>query len=349
MNAGSIWWGQIGNSLHLISEVAEHLQECRSAVLRLPERLPWRTVFYEEVDIRRSAFGGRSLKRLSWSGSDPGEFILAKLCSARDRADYWPGQSVADYLGSRSSLPLNDYYVWITGVRTKADLAKWAEFIAVYDRAATRPDGRAVFLVEYTGPALETGQVPQIVCTLEDYDCRVFCLEASAALRNAPLRSYQAELALRIGGTDPEFSWALLRTGEALLQDPVATAREVMDRSRESGGRPFGPLTEQQIVSAAWHAALLLFFPVLEQWRLDFVTRYEQELHRHLPITNSNGDQITYPFDLEFGSLYHIVSLPGNPFTAGEVETIRLCRRTRNLLAHNKMISLADAQRIALL
>lgn len=348
MNAGMIWWGQIGNSLHLISEVAEHLQECRSAVLRLPERLPWRAAFYEEVDIRRSAFGGRSLKRLSWSaGGDPGEFILAKLCSASVRADYWPGQSVADYLGSRQSLPLNDYYVWITGVRAKADLAKWAEFIARYDRASARSDGRAVFLVEYAGPALETGPVEQIVCTLEDYDCRVFCLEASAALRNAPLRDYQAELALRVGGTDPEFSWALLRTGEALLRDPVATAREVMDRSRESGGRPFGPMTEQQIVSAAWRAALVLFFPVLEQWRMDFVARYEQELHRHLPISNSNGEQVTDPFDLEIGALYYIVGLPGNPFTAGEVETIRLCRRTRNLLAHNKMISLEDARRIA--
>lgn len=351
MSASAIWWGQIGNSLRLLSEVAEHLQECRSAVLRLPERMPWRSAFYEAVDIRRSAFsGGRSMKRLAWrSGGDPGEFVLAQLCSAGVRADYWPGQPCADYLGGREDLLLNDYYVWITGVGTKTDLGKWTEFLTRYDRASAHLAKRAVFVVEYSGPAMESGGTDQIVCSVEDHDCRVFCLEAAAALKNAGLREYQAELALRIGGGDPELCWALLRTGEDLLTDPVRAATRITSDSLASDGRRYRTMTEQQIISAAWKAAVVLFFPVLEQWRMDFVTRHQQELRRHLPITNSNGEQVTDPADLEIGALYFIGSKPGSCFGAEEKAKIDLCRHTRNLLAHNKLISREDALRITAL
>lgn len=342
MRAGMIWWGQIGNCLRLLDEISEHLQEERSAFLRVPERLPWRTDFYEAVDIRRSAYsGGRSLKRLAWqSGAEPGDFILKKLCSDV-QAVFWPGFSSADYLGSRSDLPVNDYYVWVTGVRTEKDARSWAEFLTRYNRASAALAKRAVFLVEYSGPAVDTGRVEQILCTVEDYDCRVFCLEAGAALKNTALREYQAELALRIGSGDPEFSWALLQTGEELLIDPVKTAQKTIRQDRA-----FPALSEQQLVSAAWNASVVLFFPILERWRAAFVAEHAQQLRQQLPITNSNGEQVTDPSDLEIGSLYFISNKPGCTFTLEEKTRIVLCREARNLLAHNRILSREDARRL---
>lgn len=342
MSAGAIWWGQIGNSLRLLDEISEHLQEERSVLLRMPERLPWRTDFYEAVDIRRAAYsGGRSLKRLAWSGgAEPGEYILKKLCSDV-QAVFWPGFSSADYLGSRSDLPVNDYYVWVTGVSAEKDLRSWAEFLTRYNRASAALSKRAVFLVEYAGPALDTGKVEQIVCNVEDYDCRVFCLEAGAALKNAALREYQAELALRIGSGDPEFSWALLQTGEELVIDPVKTAMQTIRQNRD-----FPALSEQQILSAAWNASVVLFFPILERWRAAFVADHAQQLRGYLPIPNSNGEPVTDPSDLEIGGLFFLNNKHVGAFTPGEKTQILLCRETRNLLAHNKLLSREDARRI---
>lgn len=352
MRAGTIWWGQIGNAIRALDELAEHMQDHRSAVIRVPERLCWRQDFYEARDIRRTLYGGgRSIRQIEWcSGDDPGELILQELCPPQVRAAWWPGQHCADYLSGREDLALNEYDVYITGVTEKADLAKWVEFITRYGASGAAPETRAVFLVEYAGPDMDTGPVSQIDCTVEDHDCRVFCLEAAAVLKNAQLREYQAELALRIGGRDPELCWALLKTGEALLRDPAAAARTVAEEALDSTFRPFRVPAEQAVLSAAWRAALVLFLPLVEQWRTDFIVRNADELRRHLPITNSNGERVTEPEDLEVGNLYYIrKNKVGCKFSQQDREKIDLCRHVRNLLAHNKLICTEDAQRIMLL
>lgn len=342
MNAGAIWWGQIGNSLRILTRVTNNLRYCRSAVLQVPRSLPWTQDFYDAVDVRRLAFSAeRRLLRLQWEeGADPGEFVLEELCSAPVRAEYWPGQTYGEYLGSLEDIALNDYYVWITGVRSKADLVRWTEFIAQYDRAARRLSSYAVFIIEYTGPTLEQSPVEQIIYTVENYDCRVFCLELAAACNNTDMHNYQAELALSLGSDDPELCSALIELGGGLLDEPIRATERVL-QMRGLAQRP-----EQEIVSAAWKAAIVLLFPVLEQYRMRFVVNNKDLLARNLPITNSNGDRVTDPFDLELGSLCYITGTGSKEFKPGEVEHLRLCRKVRNLLAHNKVVPYEDVRRI---
>ena len=344
MNPGSIWWGQIGNSLRLLTKVTNNLRDCQSAVLQVPKNLPWRQDFYEAIDIRRSAFSGeRRLVRLTWEdGMDPGEFVLDELCSNRVRADYWPGQTYAEYLGSKSELLMNDYYVWVTGIHNKADLSKWGDFVSQYHYVAKQLESTAVFILEYDGTNTDVPGVEKIVYAVEHYDCRVFSLEAATALGNTELRNYQAELALSICDNNPELCFALLMAGSKLLNNPVQATIEVTAGAYSSDGLPFLSLNEQQIQSSAWEASIVLLFPILERYRMSFIGQNETELVRHLPISNSNGDRITDPCDLEFGSLYYIVSSASKSFQPIDVEAIRMCRKVRNLLAHNKMVPYAD-------
>lgn len=348
MNAGVIWWGQIGNSLRLLTKVTYALRDCHSAVLQVPKSVPWRQNFYEAIDIRRSAFSGeRRLVRLRWEeNTEPGEFVLKELCSKTTRAEYWPGLTYAEYLASLDDIVLNDYYVWITGIHSKSDLLKWVDFLSQYTQHVELLEQRAIFVLEYDGMQTDFSGVEKIVYSVENYDCRVFCLEAAAALGNSDLRSYQAELALCIGGNNPELSSALLEQGRTLLLDPVTTALDVMNSGFFSDGMPFAIETEQQISSAAWKAAIGLLFPILEQYRLDFISGHERTLSRHLPISNSNGDRITDPFDLEIGAIQYIVGSASKEFSPLEVENIRLCRKARNLLAHNKLVPYADVKKI---
>lgn len=348
MNAGTIWWGQIGNSLRLLTKVTNNLRDCHSTVLQVPQNLPWRQDFYQAIDDRRSAFSGeRRLMRLQWEvNADPGEFILDELCSKMVKADYWPGQSYAEYLGSRDDILLNDYYVWITDVSSKTDLVKWVEFIVQYERAAKQMENRAVYVVEYCGEPTDVSSVEKIVYTVENYDCRVFSLEAATALENTELRNYQAELALSICRNDPELCYELLLTGSKLLHAPVQTATDVLFDACSSEGILFMPMDETTIQSAAWEATIVLLFPVLERYRTGFITKNKDELARHLPISNSNGDRVTDPRDLEIGALYYIVSSASKSFAPDEIDAIKLCRKVRNLLAHNKVVPADDVQKV---
>lgn len=342
MNAGTIWWGQIGNSLRLLTKVTNALRDCHSAVLQVPQKLPWHQDFYEAIDYRRAAFSGeRRLMRLQWEdNADPGEYVLDELCSNRVRADYWPGQTYAQYLASKDDILLNEYYVWITGIHSKSDLSKWTDFVSQYIQHSDRPDQRAVFILEYDGANTDVYGVEKIVYSVENYDCRVFCLESAAANNNTDMHVYQAELALSIGNNDPELCDALLALGEKLLQDPVKATSEAI--SMMGGNR----LSEQAIVSAAWRAAIVLLFPILEQHRMDFVAKHQAALARHLPISNSNGDRINDPCDLEVGSLCYIVTSASKEFHSDEIEDLRLCRKVRNLLAHNKIVPYADVRKL---
>lgn len=348
MSPGAIWWGQIGNSLRLLTKVTNDLRDCQSAVLQVPQNFPWRQDFYEAIDIRRSSFGGeRRMVRLSWQeGMDPGEFVLDELCSSRVRADYWPGQTYAEYLGSKCELMMNDYYVWVTDIHSKADLSKWIQFVSQYHDVAKQRDYSAVFILEYDGASADIPCLDKIVYTVEKYDCRVFSLEAAAALGNTELRDYQAELALSICDNNPELCFALLMTGIKLLQNPVQATLEVTSRAYSSDGLPFAVLGDQQIQSSAWEASIVLLFPVLERYRMSFIGKNESELKRHLPISNSNGDRVTEPCDLEIGALYYIVSSANKVFSVSDVDAIRLCRKVRNLLAHNKIVPINDVQKV---
>lgn len=344
MNPGVIWWNQLGNSLRLTEQITDTLRDCRSAVLRVTGDIPWRQDFYEAVDLHRASFSGsRRLIRLDWEdGSEPGEFVLEELCTSRIRAEYWPGQSHAEYLGSKNDILLNEYYVWVTGIHTKTDISKWATFIDQYERTAKDPDNRAVFLLEYDGTDTDLSEVVQIQYAVESYDCRVFCLEAASALSNTNDRDYQAELALCIGAGNPELCFALLESGFVLLNAPVQTARKVISEEISSDGRDFPEMTDQQISSAAWKAAVVLYFPLLEQYRLDFIGRNEGELRRHLPIINSNGDKVTDPYDLELGPLCYITTNHEKAFPGENLVQLGLCRKVRNLLAHNKPLPYED-------
>ena len=348
MNAGQIWWGQIGNSLKLLTQVTNALRDCHSAVLQVSPKLPWRQVFYGMVDLRRSAFsGGRRLVRLPWTeGMEPGEFVLEELCSRTTRAEYWPGETCGAYLARKDDIVLNDYYVWVTGIHRKEDLSQWMGFLSQYVQHSPEHGQRAVFILEYDGAPTETMGTKKIDYAVEDYDCRVFCLELAAALRNTDLRNYQAELAQCICGIDPELCALLLEAGAPLLSDPVSTVQKVISTAKDPEGRPFAVRTEQQITSAAWHAGIVLMFPVLERYRMDLVSKHEADLASHLPISNSNGDKITDPYDLEIGPISYIIAQSDKNYSRDEVEGIRICRKARNLLAHNKPLPYEEVGKI---
>lgn len=344
MNAGTIWWEQIGTSLRFLQEITNNLRDCRSAILQVPKRLPWRNCFYDAVDFRRASFSGeRRLRRVTWDANlEPGEFVLDELCSNKVRAEYWPGTTYAAYLGSRKDIVLCEYYVWVTGIHNKADLAKWADFVAEYIRVSGDTAQSAVFVLEYDGVSCDVSEIQVIDYSIHNYDCRVFALEVSAVLNNTDLPEYQSELALHISKLNPEFCFDLLQSGKCLLDDPVRAAVNI----GTSNAIESSMLDEQRLASATWETAVVLLFPVLERLRTDFIARNISKVSTYLPISNSYGETIADPHDLEVGQLYHIATASSISLSGDDVDLIRLCRFVRNQLAHNKAVPYNDIKKL---
>ena len=188
MRAGDVWWRRIGHSIRFAEDVAHAMEDERGLILALPEKMPWKTTFYQVIDEKwRSLHIDRHLERVEWrepvvragkpARSEVGSFVLKHLCDPRVAANYFPGRSCAEYLGKNEDLTMNDSYIWVTNIRTRESLQKWVSFVREYESYARSLSRMAVFILEYSGPAQAYDGVPQHTYQAEECHCRVFCLE----------------------------------------------------------------------------------------------------------------------------------------------------------------------------
>ncbi|MBQ8647314.1 MAG: hypothetical protein IJ484_04140, partial [Oscillospiraceae bacterium] len=251
LEASGIWWEQVGSSVVLLRRIRRSLGADHSLVLHTAGRLPWRQRFAQRLRLEVGQYGGgRSLTpHPAGECTDPGEYLMGAYCSAKERQGWFPSQSSAKYLVSLPGQLLHQELVWVEDIRTPAALQRWVEFVREYEKAARAADldRRALFLLEYSGPARETPGLDAVRYALGEYDCHVFCLEAAGELEGPDwLRQYMAELALRLGGSDPERCAALLAAGPVLASDPLATAARLPD-----------PMEQEDAVSAVWRAQIV--------------------------------------------------------------------------------------------
>ena len=348
MTPERIWWEQIGSSIRLIDTIAAALEDEQSLVLRIPDGLPWRDGFYKTLDIRMSAIAAdRQLRRLKWNcHEEPGEFILRRLCPQEVQANYYPGQSIPAYLSSLDNLVLSDCYIWISDVYERDDICKWISFINDYRPVESDSSRKAIFIIEYAGPQVETGRTRTVEFRVEEYNCKVFCLELAYELKNTDVPVYQAELAHAMGERNPEFGTLLLNWGEDFLKDPVFIAQTILEHSVNSVGRAFEPAETTFLESCIRRANMVTLYPILEQVRISCIMRHEEQLRNCLPIKNSNGETITEPYELELGGLCHIITNGMHIFYGDEIDRLRVCKKVRNLIAHNRSIEFEDVKRI---
>lgn len=356
MNAGKIWWSQIGSSLTFLDSIAECMHERKSAVLEVPENLPWREEFFEEIAVRRNSFSSdRMMKRLEWNPTEePGMSVLKTLCQKSVILEYWPTQSPAAFLASRKDLLLHSCEIWITGIRTSDELERWKSFAVEYRNAMKDSSPCASFYLEFpirkgadpSGAPVEREDQPRrLLYTVEKCDCRVFALESLSAMQRwdvsqiAPNKNeYRAELALCISDGDPELCQALLEEGTELLLNLADTSRHAMNAVRPA----LSELSDQEIFSSVWKVQLILLMPKLENFRMQVIREYESQLKTCLPITNSNGDSVTEVCDLEIANLRYLGEHGQIKYSTDVWNKLNICRGVRNLLAHNKIVTYSD-------
>lgn len=338
MNLSSIWWQQVGRSLRLFQAIVHHVQTSPSFVLRLPTLLPWEQEFYSRIQSTLSSMNANKMFRfLDCSAQkSPGQQVIEELCSEEVRAGYWPNQDLASYLADLRDVPLNQMFIWVRGIPSAAVLENWKRFTAKY---STGPSDhpRAVFILEYREQKPCSRSEKEITYTITSADCQVFCLEAASLQNDLPV-GYLSALAFCMGEEIPEQCGAFLKAGNAFLLDPVGAAEQILSTQNFSSGRPFFSAPKEQLRIRAWQAQVMVLFPLLEQRRTGYIQEHHARLKSWLPVTGENGQEITDPYDLEYGNLFFLTRRDDTTFSSAEAETIRFYRDIRNLLAHNTLV-----------
>lgn len=362
--AAEVWWTQIGSSRQLVSSVKEYMENEQSFVLHIPKQMPWKVKFYSRIEdtagashrpLKMRSSEDRTKRILSWtpeqSGLTVGKFLLDNddLFSDDERIAYHPSKSYPDYIAELHASLLAESFIWVTNITTQKDIVDWTRFVAKYNENAG--DERAVFVLEYCGPeCMLPAEIPLVRYCVEAMDCRVFCLELASSLANTTQKEYQAELGFRVGNLDPEISAALMLMGDDFIKEPVEAAMKCTCRVY-SDGAPCPHFNKSQIESSVWRANVSMLFPILEQWRLALSAKYEADLQRYLPMENSLGEKVEKPCDLELGVMYFLAQSNKavrciNTFTEEDYSTLKICRKVRNLLAHNDTVGFDDVETV---
>lgn len=352
MNKELIWWTLVNSSSAFIEQIKNSVEREKNTFVYCERPLPWKETFYE---FQRKNFAGisskKSLEFISAKGeNDPGQFIMTRMCPQSVRSEYWPDITYAQFLSQYNDLILNNRIVWVKDIENDNQLEKWFDFISEYSKLSEEKNyDHATFVVEYSGKKSTKNPpntVEKITFSPTYLDRYIFALSLLSEVNDVfLLKQYIAELACCLSRDDVEFCGSLIESGLKLAQLPIACVKEHLLFNRSDGTR-FSDIDIDEIYSCVLRTQIKIIFPVIEQFRMNFIKTHETSIRANLPITNSFNEIIEEPNELELSDLCSIVRSYASGFTDDEKVLLFKYKNYRNKLAHNDIIDWTDVEKI---
>lgn len=104
--------------------------------------------------------------------------------------------------------------------------------------------------------------------------------------------------------------------------------------------------SKEEITVSIWESQLKYIFPLIESYRKYFVKRYIRAIKNILPISNSYGEKVTIPEDVEIGTLFYLVGRGDIVISSTEYNELERYRNARNRLAHMNVLENEEVEAI---
>lgn len=346
-----IWWEKVPNAVAFVSDMVENLLNEKSIVLSCSGALPWYS--YMVRTVKEAVKQQNSSKRFESASNiqDPGAYLLKEFCKPEKRAEYRPSKSYAKFFAGSDDIVLHDRYFWIK-VGSKEQLDTWTNFVSEYIKAREKNKETAVFVLEWTGSRNIQAKKGIKFCSFDDYvneyDRIVFCTLASSSVgEHSFIKNYLTELVANVVGNDIELCAACIHNFREFLKSPYATISKVVhDQVRSDGSDYTFTIEEDNVNHLIWLAQIRTVFPVLEEYREDFVQRHASAIAMHLPIKSAYGETYDAPSDVELGTLKYMADNDLLHLSDKEYETLKITKDARNKLSHLTPLTLEEVKRL---
>lgn len=342
-----------------MSDISKHLTEEKSVALFFPKHVPWYDFLAEKIrDSLHRASSSNKLDIIDVSdkniekSDEAGRFIAEKYCDDNKLGDYWLGESYAKFLAGSDDIVLNNTYVWIKGVN-KNNYQAWCDFVEEYESGYDSSKKRATFLLEYfeetEKPVLSYRKLHIISWEheIKSYDYYMFCSLLVSDLKfSDEVKHYIAELAYLMGECHAEFCAFLTEQKEKFAENPMEVLEECAENFRYSDGSKIELVKLYTAKYTVLEVQIKNLFPVIERYRIHFITDNYPRIKALLPIENSVGEEITEPYDLEIGGLRYMVQNCSLSVNFSEWNDLKFFHESRNKIAHNNIIEYQEVKKI---
>lgn len=347
-----LWWNHITKAHKFLDDIVMSAVQERSIMLFLPENVPWKSTLAELVEEQLKFENPKNgFEIIRCPDEEVGVFLLNRYCKSERRATYRYGMTYAAFLGKCKDIVLNDRYIWVYDI-PKSKYEEWQDFIIEYNKNVSEKTP-AVFILEIYDENFVNRAKKGITKIIFDqnigpYDKFAFC--ALASTNNSckdHMRPYLAELVSSICSEDIELCAECVEADDLFLEDPIGVINSIIFAGVRSDGRAYGfSKTNKEIEKIIWEIQLRNVFPVIEKYRSYFISKYKKCIMKALPITNSYGEKVVNPEDVEIGTLVYMVG-SGTIFLENwEYEELDSFREARNKLAHLNVLDLKNVEMI---
>ncbi len=351
MEQEQIWWERVPNALIFRADIIENLLNEKSIILNCSKNLPWYS--YMVKTIKDSVKQHNSSKRFESISdvSDPGAYLLQNFCKMEKRAEYRPTKTYAKFFAESDDIVLHERYFWIK-IYSKEQLDSWSKFVSEYLRQRKKNRDVAVFILEWAGNGNIHAQKGVKICSFNEYvsgyDVIVFCTLAVSSIKESSfVKTYLTELTSLIVDKDIELCALCLENYREFLDNPYVAIEEIVGSKFRSDGNVFcfGKI-EEDVKHLIWLAQIKTVYPILEEYREDFVQRYALEIQGQLPITSSYGERYSNPRDVELGTLKYMADNGKISLPFKEYERLKVNKDARNKLSHLIPLTLEEINKL---
>lgn len=346
-----IWWEKVPNAVAFVSDIVENLLSEKSIVLSCSGNLPWYSCMVRT--IKEAVKQQNSSKRFESASNihNPGDYLLKEFCKPEKRAEYRPTKSYAKFFAGSDDIVLHGRYIWIK-VNSKEQMDAWMSLVSEYIKERGRGKEMAVFILEWNGG--RNLQSKKGITTISfdeyvsEYDRIVFCTLASSSVGERPfIKDYLTELVANVVGNDIELCAACLRNYREFLKGPYKVICQVVNDQIRSDGTDYSfSNNEENVNYLIWRAQIKSIYPILEEYREEFVQKYASVIAKHLPMVSSYGETYDEPSDVELGTLKYMADNGMLYLQAKEAERLKVNKEARNKLSHLAVLSLEEIQKL---
>ncbi len=346
-----IWWERVPNAAAFTTEMIENLLSEKSIILHCCGDLPWYS--YMVNFIKESVKQQNSSKRFEsiQDVSEPGKYLLKEFCKQEKRAEYRPSKTYAQFFANSDDVVLHERYLWVK-VTSAEQLEAWTSFVSAYIKERGKNKEVAVFIIEWLGNTVYQAKKGVKFFSLDEfineYDRNVFCTLAASSVREPSLiKKYLTELAVNVVGNDIELCAACLQSYKEFLGEPYDVIQTVLDSEIRSNGEAFSfNKTRNDVDHLIWLAQIKTIYPLLEEYREDFVQRHSTAIVKQLPIRSSSGEIYQEPRDVELGTLKYMADNGQLSLSQKDYESLKKNRDARNKLSHLAFLNIGEIREL---
>lgn len=340
-----IWWERVPNALSFVNDIVGSLVDEKSMILQHSVPLPWQASFISFVkDSVKQQNSSKTFEAVSGT-EKPGPYLLREFCKPEKRAQYRPSKSYADFLAESDDIVLHERYIWVT-ISSAEQLEAWTSFVSDYIKGRSKNKEPAAFVLDWQGTELFSRKKGVAYYSFDDYigeyDRVVFSMLASSSIPGGTfIKNYLAELAANVIGNDIELYAKCFKCYREFMVDPYDVVTSCAANSLRSDGSSFQFFkSRSEVEHSVWLAQIRTIYPIIEEFREDFVQKHKAAVKAQLPITSSYGEVYDDPNDVELGTLVYMAGSGKLTLNTKEYDKLIAFKDARNTLSHLGIIPL---------